>query len=562
MAATTGFFDKIKENTKDITSMEQLLGKGLKMPFNNTNAGARKLMFATHSEHVASLIKGEKAILETGYEIKFGDYSSSITRADANYMVVKIIPKFSFSADHHYWVILQDDENKRFDILERICYHYITESYCYLYNNEYIDTVREGDIIPKGAIVQKSLAFDEYNNRADGVNMNVAYLALDDNMEDSIVFSDTAASKLVTPFVKPVEIMINDNDIPVNLYGSDTEYKIIPDIGEPIVDANLIALRKEKKEESYYTQSINNLSKLMISDDKRQVHGTVIDVNIYCNKPEILESHYYAQVKKYYLEQERWVSEIVATFTNLIAQYPDYKLTYEAQKKFATCKRMMNNDLFTDKRTFSNILLEVDVLEEKVMEPGDKASNRYGGKGVCSAIWPKELMPRYKNGKGEWETVDVIFNSSTMINRENVGQTFELSINHIGEAIINKIIKDNLNVDQAYGLIYQFVSMCSPQQAEAMNQKVREMNREEFMFYLESIVDSGAIHLSMRPISDSFTIDKLNEMYKAFPWVTQNEVQVPMIGSDGRLRYIPARRKIVVGKQYIYRLKKYNQHIR
>ena len=385
--------------------------------------------------------------------------------------------------------------------------------------------------------------------------MNVAYLALDDNMEDSIVFSDTAASKLVTPLIKPVEIMINDNDIPVNLYGTDTEYKIIPDIGEPIIDANLIALRKEKKEESYYTQSINNLSKLMISDDKRQVHGTVIDVNIYCNNPEILDSHYYAQVKKYYLEQERWVSEIVAVFTNLIAKNPGYKLTYEAQKLFATCKRMQNHDLFTDKRTFSNILLEVDVLEEKVMEPGDKASNRYGGKGVCSAIWPKELMPRYKNGKGEWETVDVIFNSSTMINRENVGQTFELSINHIGEAVINKIISDNMNVDQAYALIHQFVSMCSPEQAAAMDQKVREMNREEFMFYLESIIDSGAIHLSMKPISDSFTIDKLNEMYHVFPWITQNEVEVPMIGSDGNIRYIPARRKIVVGKQYIYRLK-------
>ena len=501
------------------------------------------------------MIKGEKAILETGYEIKFGDYSSSITKADSNYKVVAIVPKFSFSPGHHYWVILQDDANKKFDIVERICYHYITESYCYLYNNEYLDTLRVGDIIPKDTVVQKSLAFDEYNNRADGINMNVAYLALDDNMEDSIIFSDTAASKLVTPFVKPVEIMINDNDIPVNLYGSDTEYKIIPDIGEPIIDANLIALRKEKKEESYYNQSINNLSKLMISDDKRQVHGTVIDVNIYCNNPEILDSHYYAQVKKYYMEQERYVSEIVGIFTNCITHYPDYKLTYEAQKMFALCKRMKNHDLFTDKRTFSNILLEVDVLEEKVMEAGDKASNRYGGKGVCSAIWPQWLMPRYKNGKGEWEHVDVIFNSSTMINRENVGQTFELSINHIGEAIINKIIQDNMNVDQAYSLIHQFVSMCSPQQAAVMDQKVREMNREEFMFYLESIIDSGAIHLSMKPISDSFTIDKLNEMYKVFPWITQNEVEVPMVGSDGNLRYVPARRKIVVGKQYIYRLK-------
>jgi hypothetical protein len=223
-------------------------------------------------------------------------------------------------------------------------------------------------------VVQKSLAFDEYNNRADGVNMNVAYLALDDNMEDSIIFSDTAASKLVTPFVKPVEIMINDNDIPVNLYGSDTEYKIIPDIGEPIIDANLIALRKEKKEESYYNQSINNLSKLMISDDKRQVHGTVIDVNIYCNNPEILDAYYYSQIKMYYKDQQRYSSEIVAAVSNYVAL--GYTLSYELEKLYGISKRIQHGDPFMDQRTFSNIILEIGVLEERQLEAGVNLAQR------------------------------------------------------------------------------------------------------------------------------------------------------------------------------------------
>ena len=68
-------------------------------------------------------------------------------------------------------------------------------------------------------------------------------------MEDSIIFSDVAAAKLTSPLIKPVEIMINENDIPLNLYGNDDMYKTIPDIGEDIKDSILIALRKEKKEE-------------------------------------------------------------------------------------------------------------------------------------------------------------------------------------------------------------------------------------------------------------------------------------------------------------------------
>lgn len=38
--AKLGFVDKINENTKDLQSMEQLLGMTLMQPFANTNAGA------------------------------------------------------------------------------------------------------------------------------------------------------------------------------------------------------------------------------------------------------------------------------------------------------------------------------------------------------------------------------------------------------------------------------------------------------------------------------------------------------------------------------------------
>lgn len=555
--AGLNFSEKVEANSKDLNSIEQMMGKSLKQPFTNTNAGSRKLMHSVHIEHVAPLLQSEKAIIETGYEIRYGDYSSSVTKADANYVVAAKISKFSFIPNHHYWLILADHANKKLDVVERICYHYITESYGYLYNNEYLDNCSVGDHIPVGTIVQKSLAFDEFNNRAEGTNMNIAYMALDDNMEDSIVFSDVAAKRLTMPLVKPVEIMINDNDIPVNLYGNDKIYKIIPDIGEDVIDANLIALRKEKKEESYFTQSINNLSKIMISDDKKQVHGKVIDINIYCNNPEILDSHYYAQLKMYYGELNRYAKEIVHNVLPFVSN--GYELSYDLQKLFANSKRIMNNDPYIDKRPFSNIILEVTLLEEKDMEPGDKASNRYGGKGVCSSIWPQQFMPRFKSANGEWEYIDVIFNSSTMINRENVGQTFELSLNHISAAIVNKIINDKLPLDQAYSMIYKFIDLCNPEQAKYMDNKRKLMNNDELAFFVESIINNGNIHLSLRPISDSMSIDKLSEIYKEFPWITQNEIEVAMIGSDGNARYVKARRPIVVGKQYIYRLKQFSE---
>lgn len=38
--ASLNFSEKIVNNTKDIKSMEQLLGKSLRQPFTNTNSGA------------------------------------------------------------------------------------------------------------------------------------------------------------------------------------------------------------------------------------------------------------------------------------------------------------------------------------------------------------------------------------------------------------------------------------------------------------------------------------------------------------------------------------------
>ena len=549
------FSDKITEASQGLPTLEHMAGKGLLEPFNTANAGARKIMHSTHRDHIFPLIAGEKAIIETGYEIRYGDYSSSITKADKNYRVLAKISKFSFAPNHHYWLILEDPQTRTLDVQERISYHHITQSYGYLYNNEYMDNLKIGDTIPAGTIVQKSLAFDEYNNRKDGMNFNVVYMALDDNMEDSIIFSDEAAGRLTSPLINPVPITINDNDIPLNIYGDENTYKVIPDIGEDLVHGNLIALRKEKKEESYYTQSVDNLSKIMMSDSIKQVHGKVVDVDIYCNNPDNLDALYYTQLKMYYNELQRYSAEIVKTLIPMSAQ--GYQFSYELQKLFANAKRVINHDQYTDKRPFSNIILTVTVLEEIKMSPGDKASNRYGGKGIISDIWPKNFMPRFVNSSGEYEYVDVIFNSSTMINRENVGQSFELELTHIGCQILGKIKNEKMKVKDAYKLIHKYVKMCSPEQAAYMDEVTSHMNAEDLAFYVGSIVDSGAIHLSIKPLSETITIDDLAKIYKEFPFVTQNKIEIAMVDSNGRARYIPARRHVVIGKQYIFRLKQF-----
>ena len=92
------------------------------------------------------------------------------------------------------------------------------------------------------------------------------------------------------------------------------------------------------------------------------------------------------------------------------------------------CKKIViDGKKFIKDKPFSNIILNIFVLEKSVLDVGDKISNRYGGKGVVSKVRPDELMPLLDTG----ERVEVIFNSATCINRENMGQLFETSLNHI-----------------------------------------------------------------------------------------------------------------------------------
>lgn len=550
--AESYYEEKLAEAQKRIITPEHMLGMGLRQPFNNCESASRKLMSSVHMSHALPLFGGEKAILETGYENRYGDYSSSITKTDSDYRVIAKISKYSFSPNHQYYLIMEDLRNKKLDVVERIPYHYVTESYGFLYNNITLDNIEVNSIVPNNTILQKSLAFDEYNNRKDGLNFNTIYLSLDQNLEDSVIISQDAADKMISPLVKPVQIMINENNIPLNLYGNDKIYKCIPDIGEDIKDNILIALRKEKKEEMVFTESVDRLRTVMMSDEKKLLTGKVIDVNIRCNNPENLNTYHNAQFKMYYDELQRMSQEIVTAVTPYVMN--GYEISYDLKKIYSVSKRVLNHDEYIDKRPFSNIILEVTVLEENPLREGDKISNRYGGKGVVSKILPTELMPSFGDND---EKVDLIFNSFTMYNRVNPGQIFEISINHISHEIVKKIAKGNMTMDEAFGMIYKFLDIVIPEQSESLKAAVSKMNQEEKRFYLESVIMDGAIQISMKPISDSFDIDRLKLLYDTFPFATHMDLKVPIKDSNGNYRMINARRKVIVGKEYIFRLKQF-----
>lgn len=539
-------------NKLNIEKPDYMLGKGLQMPFAASNSGSRKIMFGTQTEHRLPLIDPDVPFIQTGYENEFGRQSSSFVQIDQDLEVIGIVNKFSWIPNYHYYVFALDRDSDTIRVFERKSYKHITENYGYLFNNDKLDSLKVGDNVPKGTVIQKSMSFDEFNNRMDGKNLLTIYSSCEETMEDAIIISESASKKLTSPLVKKINIIINDNDIPLNLYGDIENYKIFPNIGEDIVNSILCGFRREKKEECLFSQSYARLRELTISDQRYTVAGKVVDVNIYANTPENLyNSMYNQQLKMYYEENMRVCKEIVDTLTPYIEA--GCEMTYELQKIFSDSRDILNGKQYFSERVYSNIILEITVIEEIPVSRGDKLSNRYGGKGITAVVKPDCEMPRTLSG----ETVDIILNMCGVYGRENAGQLFELSVSYVNIRLLEYFRLHTMEPQEMISMYMDLLKVISPSMYDYFEDYYSRVSDDEMLEFISCMCEDPSMYLAIEPISENMTLDKVKEMYDSFSWIHLEPMLMPIKDSAGEIRYAYSRRPIVYGYQYIYRLKQY-----
>lgn len=532
---------------------EHLFAKGTLMPFNCTNSGVRKLMFSTNLEQRLALCNPDVPYVQTGFENQFGKFSSSFRVAEQDYTAVGIIPKFSNRLNDHYFLIMLDESGTMLDVIERTEYNHITETFGYINDNSAIDAIAVGGAIPKGTVLHKSRAFDEYNNRMDGKNLLALFNASEETMEDSIIISESASEKLASPLIHKFNITFNINDIPLNLFGDSEHYKVFPDIGEMTKNDILCAIRKEKKEEAFYAQDFNRLSTAFMSDEKITVFGKVVDIDIQCNNPEIFEDIYYQQLKYYYDEHIRMCKEIVTTVDAYRGDGSHVKMSYNLQKLYYDCLKEINGGKFLNERVFSGIIVTVTVVENIKACAGDKLTNRYGGKGVISRVKPDYLMPKTYDG----ETIDIQINMCGVYGRENGGQLFEMSYNYRAKAIVKAMCSDFKSMQENLSMVLTYYRIVSPKQYKALVEYLSGVSDDTLYQFMSSIIDDGILYTDVDPGSDTPSLETIRQLNQAFPFIQQEHILMPLEDSNGNVRYVTSRRPVVCGYIYYYRLKQH-----
>lgn len=549
--------EAVEQEASRIEEKEDILGKGKFQPFASTNSGVRKIMQSSQLEQAMPIMNPEPPIVQTGYEFQYGDETSSVIQTPRDIEILDKIYKFESNPNEQYYLIYRDLETGVVDFYQRKSYFHSTEAYGYLYNNDTFDSLDIGYEVPAGTIIRKSKGYDEYMNRCDGVNLRVGYVNCNKTMEDGIIISDVAAKKLTSPFIKKIEVLLNENDILLNIFGTREKFKSYPDIGEYITGDILCAIRREKTEECLYMQSIERLNTLLISDTKYTAVGKVVDIDILCNNPEDLEKYSNSQTKYYYYEHRRYIRNIIESIDDIKKHFAGVTLSYQLKELYDRCKSEEAGYKFIDDKPFNGIKLIFYVVEENVPIKGDKITNRYGGKGVITEVLPVDQMPLLSNG----ERLEVCFNGSTCVNRLNWGQLAENSVNFIASKLLQYIHENAISVNQAITYIYTFMKHLSRSEAEDFwnlmyGEEVDSVDRD---WYIDQMIHDGYIYIANMPITESLTIDKIAEIYEEFPFIKPYNIYVPITNSNGDMDMIEARRSLSCGKMYIYRLKQYGE---
>lgn len=543
------------EKIRQLEEPDIILGSGSMIPFNIADSGARKILAGTQREQLIQITEGEVSYIQTGTEQQFGEESSGFERATDDLVVVGKIDKFPTVPNHHYYLFLLNDDKKRIEVIERKSYKYVGETYGYLLDNEYLDSLKIGDEIRKGNVIRKTISYDKYNNRKDMLNPITAYMSLGQGIEDGIIISESFAKKATSPLFHYVPIIANGNDIPLNLFGTGDDYLVIPDICKDIPEGILMALRKENRDNALFAQDWNRLRDIMMSDDKFTTNGTIIDIDVRCNDPEgMRDNPYYSQITRYWDNSMTFARNVL----NMVDGLADagYEKSHQVKQIYYLCQEMLKGTQFIKDKVFSNVMVDIMVVEYNTLSISDKMCNRHGGKGVVVAIWPDWKMPLLENG----QRVEVIFNYSTCVNRLNAGQMFEVEINHRSQRILEYMRQGTLSDRECARLYTDYISIGNEDVGQYLANYLALLDDESLNVYINRLKSMGGIHQSLRPISDNFTLDTLDQIDQKFPWTAKKyQVSVFLPDSNGNPRMVPAMNDIICGTEAVHRMKQYGE---
>lgn len=541
---------------------DSILGKEA-LGFPRKTDASRLQMWNSHIDQRVNILHPQKPKVYGGYEDLIGNQSTFIHRAKADGVVDKIIYKFPTedgSLRAPFLIFLYYEEEDYYDVQCIDAVENMIEKYGFPYDNSKAETMKEGQVVKKGELINSPTCYDPFGNYGFGKNYLFMYQISDNVIEDALEVSTDLASDATSPDffgsdeVYVVDVPINHNTILVNMYGDDDHWKCFPDIGEPIAKNQICTPRFINNSQIFYDLKQSNTQRRLSSDRPKYVSGEVVDIDIYCNTPreEIKDTAFNKQFL-YYLD--------------CITRYQQEVYQYTQELLDAGCKvthkiRVLNKDAkdyidpevkFRDSndRIFSHAVMYFTIKKEMGVLKGQKITGRHGNKGVVAKITPTYLMPHLETAR----PIHIILDALGPVNRLNVMQLYEQSITFVCNRGIEHMIKENLSLKEREKILWRILEIFDPDEEyievkdHYRNVCTTKAKKEEFF----QIIYRYGIYVHVPPYWSGVNLyEALSQCYQEFTWLAPYRV---FFYEPHSKRWVKMMNDLIIGEMYFVKLK-------
>ena len=506
----------------------------------------------------------QTAKIQSGYETKIGRYEFDKSSRDQDVQVVAVIPKFSVNAGMQkikstpsltvIYIGCDDGKVGYFDV----------EGYTALYSGfGYINKQMNYDQLQEGRLIDKDTKFVTSPNHEDGlykmgVNAKVAYLPLWATTEDAFVISKSLQKRLSHMVIDSVTIDVKIDDIPLNLYGGDDEYKTFPDIGEQVrEDGVLIGFRKRNKS-SFLTDMTDD--KLRVGEEfhddlyRAEAGATVIDVEIFTNHKKYMElssDTAYAQLMQYQDQYQSYWAAIIDVYTQM--EREGREITPAFNTLVTSCKGWCYNRggksmfLMNKKEPVDFVRVKITYAYQREVDRGYKLVGNAGNKGVISDIWEDQDMPTMEDGT----RADILITGASPFNRLNGGQYYEQYINYVSDVVVRNLWTKQWNsIEEQYEYILDYLKEVRPIFAEYVREKTKGYEDD----YVDSCKQHG-IYMIIPPFCDSINPDMIDRLTKKYG-IRRTPVTYNIADGHGGKKQVKTCTEALCGDLYIHLLGK------
>lgn len=505
-----------------------LIGQG---DFPGANNVMRSTMNIKHRTQHLTIDSGEFPMLYDGKENLTGEHSSFYTKTKKSYEVIDIVKKYNERLKGKCNIalyFLHCKKDNSYKVVERKEVENLTENFGFDYNNDYLDNAEIGEIIPENTILNSSTSYDENGNVSVGVNGRILFGTHPAVQDDAIAISESFAKRMITNQVIAKTIPINENTIMLNLYGEDGKYQGLPNIGDVISNGILAATRNVKETRMFSDLRDSSLSTINLqSDQVFYGDGEIIDINVYCNNPNIKSNKVNMQLIEYYNDAKWFYTEVYKVCTKIINSGSTDVCTEIHRWKRKAMDYLDTQAIWAfNDNTFSNLMVEILLRKKEPIKIGRKIVGRSGNKTVTSMILPDEEMPYLSedaytdeygvvHARGPIERVELISNPLAIVNRTIPMALQEPSVTFILDKTRKHMAKLG-SLEEQRDFMFDIIGILSPKMTKDLRAIYDELSPREKGKFIESAINEG-ISIRWEAFSTETTLrDSILKVYEKY----------------------------------------------